>query len=168
MTDELLAERRELALLLAPYRDLAMTFGDDLGADDQQGWRFVDAPPAVASAALVLVESALPGARPNGQPPSGWLVEQAGMLDGRVCGSVAPARSFLRIDSVALPAPAGPAFTAAVRAAWPAGVGEIEPLRPAVVEAWESWDATRALWTGAGIDDLPPLAPGAVLTYWWD
>jgi regulator of protease activity HflC (stomatin/prohibitin superfamily) len=136
---------------------------------------------AVAAAALALLPPGVGTARPNlSGPSSAALVAVADALGGRLVGSLAPGRCFLRIDGVQLDvepagaAAAGRALAERIAAAAPAAEqapGEApDALAAAVAEAWPSWTATEPIWTGTGADlltaDLPPAT--RVLGVWFD
>lgn len=158
------ASERQLRNLLDPWRTP--------GLEHSAGFRFHDAPPDAVRRALAVVDPFLTGARPNGQPPAGWLVDVAERLGGLLAGQVSDDEGLpeqLRIDAVCVPAEQAVVLARAVEQDWPDTVlGEVA-LDLALAEGWERWDADQALWTGGGRELLEGTPPACrVVGLWWD
>lgn len=171
-TDDRIARGDRLAELLRPYC-LREDETDD-APDDEIGWWFRGAPPAVTREALTLVEKD-PGERPNDQPPEDWLVDQAELRDGFLAGFVAPKGPFsprMRVDALMVPCSHAQALASEIAQLWPVEEGGTA-LDLAVVEGLAAADATRFLW-GAGGYEFPGLMDtedwlGATFcSFWWD
>lgn len=144
-----------LAALLAPYAD---------PNPDQEG-RLRDVPAAVARAALAHLPADLRDARLNGsQPPMSWLGAQAADLGGRLVGSLAAGRAFVRFDGVQVDRRAADELVQRLASEVPGA------LEAATAEAWATWTNEQPMWTGAGTDLLIGGLPAgaAVVGVWWD
>jgi hypothetical protein len=154
-----------VALLFSHFDDLEGSLDD---ADHRHGWRFCDTPPGTIRRALALVDGWYGTSRPNGQPPAVWLAEQAEHLGGLLAGHVTPARGYIRVDAICVPAEKTHALATAVDQAWPPAADGTGALDLADAEAWDQWDASQAIWSGNGRDLLTIHPPGVVVGLWWD
>ena len=148
-----------LTALLAPYADPALP------------GRLVDVPPDVAGRALRLLPSDMRTARLNlSQPPMAWLAAVAAELGGRLVGALEPGQAFVRLDGVQVDAALARPLAERVAAAWPQTVTAPAALPASTAEAWTSWTAAWAIWTGIGTDLLgaPLPADAAVVGALWD
>jgi hypothetical protein len=171
--DERTARGDRLAEVLLPYciRD----FEADDGPDDEIGWWFRGAPPAVTREALGLVRKD-PGERPNDQPPEEWLVDQAERREGFLAGFVAPKGPFsprMRVDAIIVPCSQTHDLASEIARQWPVELGRTA-LDLALVEGLATLDVTRREWQADGSDFAPGQPDsndwlGATFcSFWWD
>jgi hypothetical protein len=162
-----------LADLLLPYCN--REFEPDSDPDDEIGWWFRDAPPAIAREALTLVDKD-PGERPNDQPPEEWLVDQAERREGFLAGFVSPKGPFsprMRVDAIIVPSSHVEDLASEIARLWPVEEGGTA-LDLALVEGLASADATRHLWQAGGSDFAPGQPDSAdwlgatFCSFWWD
>lgn len=149
----------EVDALLLPYQGLQML----------DAYRFVDTPPSVVRQVLGTFDEWWTTSRANGQPPAGWLVDEAERLGGLLGGHYSPDPRSVRVDAICVPGERAPELVGAVARDWPdddTGMGA-SAVELALAEEWPAWDAERSTWEGRASELLERPA-AAVAGLWWD